>query len=539
MVKKLVTVSWQKLCNTVDEGGLGIRSLSIVNKASNLKQFWELLNSDNQWAEILRCRVVRKHGFITHHIFSSIWNGIKDQQHHIEQHTRWIIGNGNNINFWTHNWSGTPIVDFLQIPQHLHPHLHSKVADLIVDHHWSLPIELQIAYPTLLPYLQKFPIPLENKEDCLIWIHTTHGDLTLKDAYSFFSISGPHINWARSIWNIAIPPSKSFMVWRLFHHKMPTDENLSSRGMQLPSMCCLCNKNTETSTHLFLQCPFSLALWNWLSAVLNQRIDNSSLLALWQITSGSWNPQCKLSIIAAVIYIFNSIWLCRNNLRLKNLKPNFNNVITSIIANVSLVGNCTKLTAGSSMLNFEILKFFKIEIHQPKPPRVIEVLWTPPLMDWFKCNIDGTSLGNPGPAACAGVFRNHKGEFLGGFAENIGITNSLVAEIMGAILAIECAFSRNWKHLWLECDSSLVILAFKSPNIIPWQLKNRWLNCITMIKSMIFCISHIYREGNHCADKLASVGLTLNGFCWWNIAPLIIRNDLVSNRLGLPFFRIC
>jgi hypothetical protein len=26
----------------------------------------------------------------------------------------------------------------------------------------------------------------------------------------------------------------------------------------------------------------------------------------------------------------------------------------------------------------------------------------------------------------------------------------------------------------------------------------------------------------------------LNEFTWWNIAPMIIRNDLASNRLGLP-----
>jgi ribonuclease HI len=124
-------------------------------------------------------------------------------------------------------------------------------------------------------------------------------------------------------------------------------------------------------------------------------------------------------------------------------------------------------------------------------------------------------------------------------ALGLGIASSLVAEIMGVILAIECAFDRNWNHLWLECDSSLVVLAFKSPSVIPWHLKNRWLNCITKIKSMNVCIFHIYREGNHCADKLASLDLSLAEFKWWNIAPEIIWNDLASNRLGFPFFRIC
>jgi ribonuclease HI len=121
----------------------------------------------------------------------------------------------------------------------------------------------------------------------------------------------------------------------------------------------------------------------------------------------------------------------------------------------------------------------------------------------------------------------------------LGVANALYAEFMGVILAIECAYDKNWKHLWVECDSKIVALAFKSPHVIPWNLQNRWLNCITKIKSMNFCILHIFREGNHCADKLASLGITLTEFTWWNIAPMIIRKDLASNRLGLLFFRVC
>jgi hypothetical protein len=176
---------------------------------------------------------------------------------------------------------------------------------------------------------------------------------------------------------------------------------------------------------------------------VNQRIDLSSLSTLWQITVGNWNPQCKISITAAIIYILNTIWLCRNNLRFNNIKPNLNSITSSIIANVSLVGNYSKLVVGPSISDFEILKFFKIVIHHPRPARIIEVLWSPPLVGWFKCNTDGTSMGNPGLAACGGLFRNHRGGYVGGFAQNLGRANSLEAEIMGVILAIDCAYERN------------------------------------------------------------------------------------------------
>jgi len=148
-------------------------------------------------------------------------------------------------------------------------------------------------------------------------------------------------------------------------------------------------------------------------------------------------------------------------------------------------------------------------------------------------------LGSTGSAACGGIFRDCRGESLGCFAYNIGIANAVFAEILGIILAIECAYQKNWSNLWIETDSMLASLAFKSPHIVPWQLKNRWENCLMMIGNMHFMITHIFREGNQCADKLANLGLNVVNFTWWNFAPAEILGDLSRNRLGLPFYRFC
>ncbi|MCI76711.1 ribonuclease H protein, partial [Trifolium medium] len=42
---------------------------------------------------------------------------------------------------------------------------------------------------------------------------------------------------------------------------------------------------------------------------------------------------------------------------------------------------------------FCILKAFNIKINPPKAPDIIEVLWQPPILHWFKCNTDGAALG--------------------------------------------------------------------------------------------------------------------------------------------------
>jgi hypothetical protein len=57
--RKLVTVAWKKVCATFEEGGLNVRSLNALNEATNIKLCWDLLQSQEQWAQIIRSRVLR------------------------------------------------------------------------------------------------------------------------------------------------------------------------------------------------------------------------------------------------------------------------------------------------------------------------------------------------------------------------------------------------------------------------------------------------------------------------------------------------
>lgn len=75
--RKMVIVSWKKVCKHKANGWLGIRSLICINEASNIKDGWYLLNYEEGWAYIIRGRVVRPCGMIKHNIFSSIWHGVK------------------------------------------------------------------------------------------------------------------------------------------------------------------------------------------------------------------------------------------------------------------------------------------------------------------------------------------------------------------------------------------------------------------------------------------------------------------------------
>ncbi|WJX52536.1 hypothetical protein P8452_38639 [Trifolium repens] len=462
--RKLVTVAWHKVCSPFDEGGLGIRSLSKINEAANLKLCWELTQSDLQWAKFLRFRVLKGAKPISYHIFSSVWSSIKHKFHEVCTNSSWQIGNGESINFWSDPWCGDPLVVTLNIPLHLHSSLQAKVKDFIENKSWKIPVCLLFAYPDLQSFLNNVTIPLCEREDRLLWKHSHYGDLSMKDSYSFHCLSGQLMNWTKIVWNVSIPPSKSMVVWRCLQHKLPTDDSLSFRGCSLPSM---------------------------------------------------------------------------NQLRFNNKKIHWKSLINCIIASVSMSCNNSNLKAYSNISEFVLLQKFQVKRNFGNAPKIKEVLWQPPILNWIKCNCDGASVGNPGISACGGIFRNANASFLGVFALNIGINTSLNAELAAAMLSIEIASSKGWSHLWLESDSMLVVQAFSFAKIVPWALRNRWDNCLLKISNMNFYVSHIYREGNHCADKMANLGLSLPVFSWWNQVPSVLLDDFGKNRFGMPYYRFC
>jgi len=191
------------------------------------------------------------------------------------------------------------------------------------------------------------------------------------------------------------------------------------------------------------------------------------------------------------------------------------------------------------MLEFTILKACKVNIKPPRASLIKEVNWAPPMHSWVKVNTDGTSIKNPTRAAAGGIFRNSDGVCLGSFSQFLGDANALYAELIAAMNAIEIATLMRFSNVWLESDSQLMILAFKSNSVVPWSLRNRWENCTYTTHRMRFCASHVYREGNICADSLANFGLSLSSLelFWFDSVPDFVRREYYRNRLGMPNFR--
>lgn len=113
---------------------------------------------------------IMSNSYIMYQIYPSIWSGIKPQFQTLTSNSRWFIGNGIMINFWTHNRSYVGILgDLFNLSPQIAQRLHSKVQDFISSFEWIVPIKLQNLFPTLLGIINNNIIPLEDKEDMLVF----------------------------------------------------------------------------------------------------------------------------------------------------------------------------------------------------------------------------------------------------------------------------------------------------------------------------------------------------------------------------------
>jgi len=106
-------------------------------------------------------------------------------------------------------------------------------------------------------------IMVREEHDIPIWILDEFGRFTLKLTRTFFLELEVPCGWGKFIWSSSIPPSKTPVLWKVFHGWLPTDQHIQHKGLHICSMCTLCEKHEESIQHLFFKCSNALHIWSW------------------------------------------------------------------------------------------------------------------------------------------------------------------------------------------------------------------------------------------------------------------------------------
>jgi hypothetical protein len=304
------------------------------------------------WKEVL----VAKYGrHILHHVdwgdfqaprFSSLW--WKDicalervvPGNWINEAIQRVVGDGSSTLFWLTNWIGeAPLA-------RLYPRLYSlsTYKENMVHHFgvrrgdtytWSFTWrrELFAWENELVLHLQDrlASVRLLPEEDMWRWIPEVDGFFSVKLTYLLLEtllrpmevIVEEEVLVFEHIWESPAPSKVIAFSWQLLYDRIPTRLNLSHRGIiaiEESRECVVCVGRVESSTHLFMHCPFAMRVWydifRWLGVNI---VIPPSIALLFEMFRGlGRNKKLRQGFTMIWHATIWSIWKVRNSVIFAN-----------------------------------------------------------------------------------------------------------------------------------------------------------------------------------------------------------------------------
>jgi hypothetical protein len=136
--------------------------------------------------------------------------------------------------------------------------------------------------------------------------------------------------------------------------------------------------------------------------------------------------------------------------------------------------------------------------------------WRKPEVGRLKLNFDGSSKHASRRASIGGVYRDHEGGFVLGYAERIGKATSSVAELAALRRGLELALENGWLNISIEGDAKTVVDVVRNRVSIRAEEDLRQCEEIAALLPLLddggMAVSHVRRAGNRVAHGFAKLG---------------------------------
>ncbi|XP_019092333.1 PREDICTED: uncharacterized protein LOC109129144 [Camelina sativa] len=185
--KKIHWVSWNKLCLTKDQGGLGFKDIEVFNQALLAKQAWRLLHYPNSFFSLyLKSRYFPNDQFLDATLGarpSYAWRSILFGRELLVKGLRLCIGDGVSTSVWTGQWlqDGRMRAPLMKNPL---INLELKVQDLIdpVTKGWDSNSLQEHFFPRDIVLIRKIK-PVVSSSDYMCWQHNKSGEYSVSSGY--------------------------------------------------------------------------------------------------------------------------------------------------------------------------------------------------------------------------------------------------------------------------------------------------------------------------------------------------------------------
>ncbi|EOY25451.1 Uncharacterized protein TCM_016759 [Theobroma cacao] len=533
--KRMHWAAWNKITFPCSEGGLDIRNLNDVFEAFTLKLWWRFQTCDSLWTHFLKTKYCL--GRIPHYVHpklhdSLVWKRMIRGREVAFRNIRWKIGKG-DLFFWHDCWMGNQplVMSFPSLRNDM-----SLVHNFYNGDTWD--VDKLKAYLPMNLIDEILLIPFNRtQQDVAYWTLTSNGEFATWSAWETIRQRKSSNALCSFIWHRSIPLSISFFLWRALNNWIPVELRMKEKGIQLASKCVCCNSE-ESLMHVLWGNSVAKQVWAFFGKFFQIYVLNpqhvSQILWAW-FFSGDYVKKGHIRSLLP-IFICWFLWLERNDAKHRHTRLNPDRVVWRIMKLLRQLLDGSLLHQWQWKGDTDIASMWghTFQSKHRAPPQII--YWRKPFTGEYKLNVDGSSR-NGHLAASGGILRDHTGKLIFGFSENIGLCNSLQAELRALLRGLLLCKERHIENLWIEMDALAVIQLIqhsqKGSHDIRYLLESirKCLSCIS------YRISHIFREGNQAADYLANEGHSHQNLCVITEAQGELHGMLKLDRLNLPYVR--
>ncbi|XP_035545068.1 uncharacterized protein LOC118348173 [Juglans regia] len=440
---------------------------------------------------------------------SFTWRGIWEARKWLEAGCRWRIGNGRTVHIWQDQWIPghiSLVAEGVRGCEGLNPPL---VDSLFVDNvrMWDIQKLRSLFNPSLVSDILKIPLCSDNVEDRRVWAHERNGEFSVRSCYRFISSqAGPQIaessnmqaqqKFWKHLWKMKVPNKLKIFAWHACKDSLPTAVNLVKRKVIPNATCRMCLSEEENIAHAIFHCGAVQDLWRYYLPELIRDKQMSLVDLAMQLCER--NMAGKMCTFFALAW---GLWYRRNKF-----------VNDQILLGTASVAESVHVLLRSHAqvsikIRSEILKFYK---------------WNPPSAGSLKLNVDAATFPGWDKAGVGAVLRDEKGRILMAFSRaEILLKGSESLELLAIFRGMQQCVTMGVSHLVVESDSLLSIDALNDDSMTNSLLGVIYYEIKKLASCFVLCLfSHVYREGNRVAHKLARNACKVDSMeVWWNSIP--------------------
>lgn len=329
MKKGKAKVSWNELCFPKDQGGLGIKSLKMWNKALISKHIWNIIvnKQDSLWVRWIHMYKLKGISFWEVKEGSNptwSWRKLLSLRSCLRNHILHEIGNGEDTSMWFDTWLDIGPLSEIVTKRDIYETrlgLKCKVADVFKEGSWIWPHGWSDKFGVIVN--SNLPVVKDGVRDKVKWKMRDgkKDEFSVAKVWQSLRQEKEKVSWAKVVWFSQNIPRHSFILWLAVKERLLTQDRMGMWCNDDELKCSLCKQARDSHSHLFLNCNYSKEVWenvkekgrldnivtNLQNSVNNWQ-DVISLMSSRPLNKSIWSIIQRL-LFSAVVYF---IWQERN-----------------------------------------------------------------------------------------------------------------------------------------------------------------------------------------------------------------------------------